>query len=185
MCDGPFPPPSPQQNTSMGGGQNSLLTFGSTVDESYDGVDIKQERRRFSGLSPVINSASLTPERFQQPVKMLNSLQQGQLQLSPATSGHVIGNSNPMMTSLSSWSGHVESMAAVNQQMMSPFGAKLERFGKEEKRRRSSSSSVAPLDDQSTLREKEGGKRGGGVRESERESCYMEKERLKVEMGQE
>ena len=118
------------------------------MDENYDGIDIKQEQKRFSGLSPVINSANLTPELFQQPVKMLNSLQQGQLQLSPA-----MGGANPM-TSPSSWSGHVtpvtnqmESTMAVNQQMMSPFGTKVEMFGKDEKRRRSSSTSGTPLDD--------------------------------------
>ena len=118
------------------------------MDENYDGIDIKQEQKRFSGLSPVINSANLTPELFQQPVKMLNSLQQGQLQLSPA-----MGGANPM-TSSSSWSGHVtpvtnqmESTMAVNQQMMSPFGTKVEMFGKDEKRRRSSSTSGTPLDD--------------------------------------
>ena len=167
-----------QQNLPGSSSHSKLLTFGSTVDESYKGMDIKQEhQKRFSGLSPVISSANLTPERFQQPVMMLNSLQQqGHMQMSPAanavsTGGHVMGPGstsagNPMM---SSWmGGHMTSVAndvaaaggvggggagmvgVVNQQMMSPYGAKLERFGKpgDEKRRRSSSTSGPPLDDQ-------------------------------------
>ena len=136
-------------------GHNALLMFGSSVDENYEAVDIKQEHRRsFSGMSPMINSANLTPERFQQPVKMLNSLQHGQL-LSPATG--VSGNdSNSPLVVTSSWSGHVTSVTdhmdgALNQQMMSPFGTRLEMFGKGEKRRRTSSTSGPPLDDQGRL----------------------------------
>ena len=146
-------------------------------------IKIKQEhQKRFSGLSPVISSANLTPERFQQPVMMLNSLQQqGHMRISSATNavsslGHVIGPEsaaagNPMLSSAWMGSGHVTSAAndvaggmrgaggggggagmvgVVNQQMMSPYGAKLEPFGKtgDEKRRRSSSTSGPPLDDQ-------------------------------------
>ena len=130
---------------ATGSNLSSLLMF-----DGSDGLDIKQEPGRLSGFSPVINSANLTPERFQQPVKMLNSLQQGQMQLSPVV------NSNPVMSSPMSWSGHmtsvtnqcVEGVTAVNQQMMSPYGVKLDRLGKEEYRRRSSSTSGPPLDDQ-------------------------------------
>ena len=155
------------------------MTFGSTVDESYDGMDIRQEhqkQQRFSGLSPVISSANLTPERFQQPVMMLNSLQQqGHMKMNPAANavsggGHMMasGSTSAGSSMMSSWmSDHVTSVAndvaggmgagggagmagVVNQQMMSPYGAKLERFGKpgDEKRRRSSSTSGPPLDDQ-------------------------------------
>ena len=133
-------------------------------DGGSDGLHIKQEPGRMSGFSPVINSANLTPERFQQPVKMLNSLQHGQMQLSPVV------NSNPMMSSPLSLSGHVTSMTnqyaegltAVNQQMMSPYGVRVERVGKEENRRRSSSTSGPPLDDQGEERwaEKLKGERG-------------------------
>lgn len=142
------------------------------MDENYEGMDVNQKhQKRFSGLSPVISSASLTPERFQQPVMMLNSLQQqGHMQMSPAAiavsnSSHMMGAGSagdPMMSSL--MGGHVTSVAndvagggggagmvgMVNQQMMSPYGARLEPFKKpgEEKRRRSSSTSGPPLDDQ-------------------------------------
>ena len=169
---------SHHQNFSSSGHSN-LMTFGSTVDESYDGMDIRQEhqkQQRFSGLSPVISSANLTPERFQQPVMMLNSLQQqGHMKMSPAANavsggGHMMasGSTSAGSSMMSSWmSDHVTSVAndvaggmgvgggagmvgVVNQQMMSPYGAKLERFGKpgDEKRRRSSSTSGPPLDDQ-------------------------------------
>ncbi|MCG8626072.1 MAG: hypothetical protein MJE68_29255 [Proteobacteria bacterium] len=152
------------------------------MDESYETMDIKikqEHQKRFSGLSPVISSANLTPERFQQPVMMLNSLQQqGHMRISSATNavsslGHVTGlesaaAGNPMMSSAWMGGGHMTSAAndvaggtreagggagmvgVVNQQMMSPYGAKLEPFGKtgDEKRRRSSSTSGPPLDDQ-------------------------------------
>ena len=190
--------PGQQQNFSVSG-HNKLLTFGSTVDENYEGFGIKQEhqqQRRFSGLSPVVSSANLTPERFQQPVMMLNSLQQqGQMQMSPVTgavstsqSGNVMmGNANPMM---SSWMGHVTSVAndviggggagvvgVVNQQMMSPYGTKLEKFGKtgDEKRRRSSSTSGPPLDDQGEGGRGEGwGGGGGGERKRESKEIHIE-----------
>ena len=189
---------APQQQSFPGHGK--LLTFGSTMDESYEAMDIKikqEHQKRFSGLSPVISSANLTPERFQQPVMMLNSLQQqGHMRISSATNavsslGHVTGPEsaiagNPMMSSAWMGGGHMTSVAndvaggtrgagggggggagmvgVVNQQMMSPYGAKLEPFGKtgDEKRRRSSSTSGPPLDDQ--------GERGWvGEREGERE----------------
>ena len=175
---------APQQQSFPGHGK--LLTFGSTVDESYEAMDIKikqEHQKHFSGLSPIISSANLTPERFQQPVMMLNSLQQqGHMRVSSATNavsslGHVTGlesagvgaPGNPMMSSAWMGGGHVTSAAndvaggkrgaggggaglvgVVNQQMMSPYGAKLEPFGKagDEKRRRSSSTSGPPLDDQ-------------------------------------
>lgn len=166
------------------------------MGENYEGMDKQEHQKRFSGLSPVISSANLTPERFQQPVMMLNSLQQqGHMQMNTAAnavsnSGHMMGAGsagNPMM---SSWMGsHVTSVAndvagpiaagvggaeggggvgvgmvgVVNQQMMSPYGARLEPFKKpgEEKRRRSSSTSGPPLDDQGNGGSKEKKREGG------------------------
>lgn len=159
---------APQQQSFPGHGK--LLTFGSTMDESYETMDIKikqEHQKRFSGLSPVISSANLTPERFQQPVMMLNSLQQqGHMRIMSGLESAAAGN--PMMSSAWMGGGHMTSAAndvaggtreagggagmvgVVNQQMMSPYGAKLEPFGKtgDEKRRRSSSTSGPPLDDQ-------------------------------------
>ena len=63
-------------------------------------------------------------------------------------------NSNAAMSSpwnrshMTSMANQMEGMAAFSQQMMSPYGMRLEKFGQEGRKRRSSSTSGPPLDDQ-------------------------------------
>jgi hypothetical protein len=63
--------------------------------------------------------------------------------------GHVTSVANDVAAG-GGGGGGAGMVGVVNQQMMSPYGAKLEPFGRtgEEKRRRSSSTSGPPLDDQ-------------------------------------
>ena len=125
-----------------------------------------------STFSPIIEGG-LTPERFQQPVNMLNSFQQGYLGGFPASQGHVIPASahvtsssivakeNPPQSVASNLAAAVPpatttttcaTAAPPGQNFMSPHGTKLESVvAGDSARRRQPSVSGPPLDDQGTV----------------------------------